>query len=288
VLDGRLVSMGGISLFHVPTSVPTYDPRTGQWGSLPDMPVPVHHTAAASDGDETIWVFGGASRFSPPWTPLSDVFVYQQSEGRWSFGPRMPEPRLGHDAVWHEGKLYLMGGDGPSNDVLIFDPVSGEWSRGAPMPSHRHHVSAFVHDGRIYVVGGRETDTHHKKTVEVYDPAQNTWRSAPDFPTWFSGGAILPFDGGIYAVGGEGPAWPETLAVRWATNPDIFQFDRTTETWRKVAEQGTPRHGIGAGIVDGRAYLLFGADRAGLLSPVSASSAVEWFDPDPSTGGEPS
>lgn len=193
----------------------------------------------------------------------------------------MPEARLGHDAIWHQGKIYVVGGEGKgdASRVLIFDPATNSWSKGASMPTPRHHVSAFVHKDKIYVAGG-QAHGNVVRTVEVYDPRTNAWSRAPDLPAYMSGANTVSVGGRIYGFGGEGPRWPAIPWLSWKVNPDIYTLDPATDTWRTVGTMRLPRHGMGAVPIGDRAYLGFGATAARGF-PFTETAAIEWFNPGP-------
>jgi hypothetical protein len=69
----------------------------------------------------------------------------------------MPEGRWGHRTVSLGGRLFVVGGEGPSSRVLIFSEEEG-WSAGAELPVPRDHLAVVVHGGEIWAIGGRNGD----------------------------------------------------------------------------------------------------------------------------------
>jgi N-acetylneuraminic acid mutarotase len=94
--------------------------------------------------------------------------------------------------------------------------------------------------------------------MEVYDPATDRWSALAPLPTARSGLAAAVFGNRIYVFGGEGNP---------ATSSGVFEqnemYDIAAGTWRTDAPMPTPRHGIGAAVVDQRIYIPGGGIRQG-------------------------
>ena len=143
----RLYVLGGLSRFFRPLrSVTVFDPNRKLWTVGPSLPAPRHHFAAAAVG-QTLYVSGGTTvaglHLGMAWPPMDNFWRLTTSSDRWeSLGP-MIEPRWGHRMVAHKGRLYVVGGRGPSGRVLIYTPNQG-WSFGAELPRPRDHLSVVV------------------------------------------------------------------------------------------------------------------------------------------------
>lgn len=152
-------------------TVARFDPATGKWTELPDLPEPrSSHDAAVVGGviyvvggwkmvpgDDTVWHSSAwkmhADAISPKWEPIADP----------------PFQRRALALAAHNGKLYTVGGmdkdGGPTTAVAIYDPESDSWSDGPVlqvlktdeddrMSSGRmagFGASAFATGGNLYV-----------------------------------------------------------------------------------------------------------------------------------------
>src|ERR1700680_4305539 len=137
----RLYVMGGLSGFYRPRpSVSVYDPNLKLWSAGPSLPAPRHHFAAAGLG-QALYVSGGTMvaglhLVHQYWHPMNNFWRLITASDRWETVGHMIEPRWGHRMVAHDGRLFVVGGRGPSGRVLIYTPDKG-WSTGAAMPRPR-------------------------------------------------------------------------------------------------------------------------------------------------------
>jgi len=101
--------------------------------------------------------------------------------------------------------------------------------------------------------------------VDVYDPAEDSWtRKSSDMPTPRRALASCVLNGLIYTISGWG-----------APSPAVEAYDPATDTWARKADIPTPRAFSTAGVVDGKIYVMGGAQGP----PYPGFSAVEEYDP---------
>ena len=98
----------------------------------------------------------------------------------------MPSPRAAAGAAFSRGKLYVMGGVGPSGLARLGARVRpGESGAGgrSPGPTPREHLGVTAARGRVFVVAGRTAgfDTN-LDLVEAYSPATGRWTKLPPVP----------------------------------------------------------------------------------------------------------
>ncbi len=199
----------------------------------------------------------------------------QQGEGgKWTEKADMLIARRGSVAVVVDGKIYVVGGQGPGGvnvaHVEVYDPVEDTWSKKSDIPTPRHDLFGGVLNGEIYAIGGgSEAGPFFLSTVEVYNPVTDTWTKRANMPTAKICSAVGVVDGKIYVIGG-------TMDLTFAGIPTVEEYNPVTDTWTKKADMPTPRSNISSAgsVVDGKIYVIGGTTRN--LIPVST---VEVYDP---------
>ena len=86
----------------------------------------------------------------------------------------MPTARSGIAAAVLDGRIVVVGGEGPSGtfgEVESYDPETNGWSSLARMPKARHGLGAVAVDRRIYVIAGGPTPGGSASSVvEIFMP----------------------------------------------------------------------------------------------------------------------
>ncbi len=103
--------------------------------------------------------------------------------GQWREAAPLPEEA----AAELGGKVYVVGGLGPSRALLEYDPATGRWRRRAPVPAGLHHTAAVGVRGRLHVVGGYADGWNPVRSVFEYEPEQDRWRERTAMPTGRTG-----------------------------------------------------------------------------------------------------
>lgn len=268
----RLFVLGGLSgLRTVEDGVTVYDPGEHQWEVAPPLPAPRHHLAAVGLG-QSVYVSGGGPEAMPPWSAQANFWRLDSGADSWQVLEPMPEPRLGHRMVAHEGALYAIGGTGSSSRVLIYKPESG-WRVGAEMPRPRHHLSAVVADGRIWAIGGRSGGSLSR--VDVYDIAGDRWSPWPDLPTPASGAAEGIVNDTVLIYGGEEASIFGGVVYdrHW-----MVDVQAATPAWQPAPPPPLPVHGADGTIFQSTLVIAGGAGRHGALSVTAWTDAVQWLE----------
>lgn len=263
-----LVVVGGLAGFgRTQDAVSIFDPGERVWAEGPPLPEGRHHLAA-SGLDGALYVSGGTTGALRPWTPRDDLWRLASDAERWQVLEPMPEPRWGHRMVAHDGRLFVVGGHGPTSRVLIYEPNAG-WSSGAEMPVPRHHLSVVVAEGRIWAIGGRARESLAR--VDLYDPLEDRWERGPDLPAPTSGAAEGVVGGTILIYGGEEPALAGGRIFRryWLLEP-------AHRRWRAAPPPPLAVHGADGAVFQGRLLIAGGASRHGTLSVTAWTDAVQW------------
>lgn len=245
-----------------------YDPRRDRWQVGPDLPQPRHHAAAAGL-DGALYLAGGVPLIERPWQGEANLWRLGPDSDSWEILEPMPQPRLGHRLVAHDGRLYVVGGRGSGAEVLIYDPDQG-WSTGAAMPEPRDHVSAVVVNDEIWAIGGRSPASVAR--VDIYDPDADRWRPGPDLPEPTSGAAEGVVDGRIFVYGGEEPD-----LLQGQVNDRHWVLDPGAEKpgWEPARAPPLAVHGADGAVVDGRMMIAGGAARHGLMSIFGWTPALQ-------------
>ena len=167
----------------------------GAWEELPAGPI-AQGTALVADGAAVIRV-GGMQPRNEPGTPadnhsLTSVARFDPVTKKWQALPDLPTGRSSHDAVIHDGKLYVVGGwamHGKGKNSVWHDRVAvldlraqkPSWTT-LPQPFQRRALSATLCNGKIYVAGGLDASGKTTLEVDVFDLASGKWSKAPELP----------------------------------------------------------------------------------------------------------
>ncbi len=201
VIGGLLYAAGGIVDGATTRSAAVYDPETGAWTSLPQMPAGRNHAAAGTDG-RRFFVIGGRGPGSGDGNVVADGFddvqVFDPASRTWatSADPAsglepLPQARGGMGrAVFVDGELLVFGGetaDGPGATedgvyarVDRYDPVANTWRRGADMPTPRHGIWPALAAGRVYLAaGGVQAGASRSAVLDAYEPGHSTPGATP-------------------------------------------------------------------------------------------------------------
>jgi hypothetical protein len=264
----RIWLAGGLSpLGEAVAEVEIFDPASGEWSAGPSLPTGVHHAALVSDGERLVLIGGyiGAS-FN---APTEIVLTLADGADAWEAGPSLPAARGAGAAAWDGSRVVYAGGVGPggvSGDVFAL--ADEGWERIGAMPRAREHLAATSDGaGRTWLLGGRVGGLDgNLADVDLVEGASIT--ASDPLPTPRGGvGAFFLAELGACLTGGEAP----TEAY---TEVECVDVDGGVTT---AAPMNVRRHGHGAAVVDGVAYVLLG----GPVPALSAHESVEALDPTP-------
>jgi hypothetical protein len=169
----------GADTGHEGTSVPyfdRYDPATGEWTALDDMPRPRDHFYAVVVDDKLYAVGGrvdGAGNRFQDAQQVKQVDVYDFGTGDWSTLPaaaNIPVARAGAATVVVDGEIIVLGGEarGQAYDrVDAFDPSTNTWRVLTDLPTPRHGIQGAVCNGAVYIASGAEAQGGSMLTKET-------------------------------------------------------------------------------------------------------------------------
>ncbi len=177
------------------------------WQTSPtelSLPAPRAGGTAVQLGTRVLYV-GGTDGSKPVDTTYVADLTTDGSFGAWQAGPKLPEARAGAALIVAGGKLYAIGGSGPSGAtstawVLEVDPATGalgSWvdSANLKLPEARTHAAAAAVSDGIVLIGGADA---------AGKPTATTWKSTLDpkgIPTaWSEQAALIDAVSGATAV----------------------------------------------------------------------------------------
>jgi serine/threonine protein kinase/N-acetylneuraminic acid mutarotase len=265
VLDGKIYIAGGM-LGHAETldTFESFDPKTGEWETLPPLPIPLHHATAAAFRGEVV-VLGGATETVAD--ASNKVFAFH--DGKWEELPSLQHARAAPGAAVVDDKLVVVGGQNDKQLVPQTEVFDGEsWTSAADLPTPREHMAAVSDGVYMYTVGGRALSADENMAAfERFDPESGTWEKLKDLPTPRGSFGAALIDGRIVTVGGEEPT---------RVLPTVEMYDISTGKWSTQAPINTPVHGEVVAGVDSTVYTIGGADRPSHEGPVATVEALDF------------
>lgn len=247
---GELWTAGGYT--DGPAVTPTvlvFDPETDEWREGPALPEGVHHASLVATDTDLVLV-GGYEGVG--FDPVADVLVLDEENDTWVEGPSLPEPRGAGGAAWDGERIVYGGGvgdDGLADEVWALDDLDGEWSEVGRLSIARDHLDATSDgDGTVWFLAGREGSLEaNLGTVDLLDGDEI--RAIGEIPTPRGGVAAFFSDAhGACVAGGEAPD---------GTFEEVECIDADGAT-TVLPPLGQPRHGIGADVIGGSAYVALG------------------------------
>jgi N-acetylneuraminic acid mutarotase len=276
---GRVV---GVSDRHV-----SHDPVTGAAATLSPLPWRRHHPQLVSHGGALYLLGGfGSSGAGVTWEIAADALRHDPASDSWIPLASSPSPHAECVSASFGGRIHLVGGRVPrgtanraygdhadSTQHLVFDPGANSWTTDAPALTARNSAAGAVINGLWHVAGGRSMAGGPSDAHEVYDPREDRWRAAAPMPagSGAGGNAAAALGGMLVVVGGEVFGANGAAGV---VHPEVWRYDPRADTWTALAPMPTPRHGLGAVVLDGAIWTVGGAKKP---SGVETSATVERF-----------
>ena len=163
--NGKIYMMAGSIGGHgseatFPLMFDEYDPATGVWTTLPDLPRGRDHFNAAVVGDK-LYVLGG--RAGSVGATISEVDVYDFVAGTWSTLPSpsgdVPTPRGGSTAIAMGNEVFFLGGESGAQtpahaELEVLDTATNTWRSLDNLDQGRHGTSAVVDGSKVYIAAG--------------------------------------------------------------------------------------------------------------------------------------
>ncbi len=283
-LDGKVYSIGGGSGTGTERKAWVYDPDTGTWAGLPDLPGARSKPGVAAVGGK-LYVFGG---WGADEDTVASVDVLDPATGTWSTvpGATNPAPVAAAATAVAGGKVYLVGGCtdttcAETDRVVVFDPDTGGFTTGAPYPHPVAWLSCGGIGAQVYCAGG--TGGSDYTDAYRYDPAADTWTRIADLPLdlwasqYASAGGMLVLAGGV--TGGSTVVTNRTVG-----------YDPATGTWRNLPNTEFSRYrgaaACGAYRIGGSPTSFVGSvqsERLGGLEQCADEADLPWLSTSPTS-----
>lgn len=148
-------------------------------------------------------------------------------------------PRTGHEAIYHNDKVYLFGGtddDQRKNDLYCYDIYKNKWSllpSQGSVPTRRSGTRGIAYKNHLFFFGGyfKKSDQYYSD-LYAYNLDTQRWSIMPDAgqtpPARIDHTANL-YNGKLYIFGGfDGN-------LRYA---DFYMYDLKKQTWMKLVGEG--------------------------------------------------
>ena len=250
-----------------------FDTTTNTWTEKSPPPIELHHFQPVVV-DDAIYLMGAMTGGWPEETPLDRVIMYYPERDEYAYGHEIPEHRRrgGAGVVYHEGKIYLVGGitnghmDGYQPWFDAYDPETGEWEVLPDAPNARDHFQVTVWDNKLYAFAGRRSSRRTGEDMaltvregNVYDFDTGTWlpvTSNMGIPTLRAGNAIFAWNNEVIVGGGES-------MEQEAAHSEVEAFNTLTGTWRNWPSLLRGRHGTGFAVVGDYVYMASGSGNRG-------------------------
>jgi hypothetical protein len=205
-------NLGGTSTLSFPFSK---EPKIVNWAQLPDMPGPVSHAQAFSDGAQPpsfVTVWGSQDGNGQNVTARPGAFSFNPAgQGAWSTlslnGQATPSAEYGAAVDPSTGWVYLMGGRQGTQDLnafSIFTPLSNQISTlGALLNTARHDLAGAVVNGALYAIGGSvgNVPSYAVERIQL-GSAGGTWQVMSNLLNARTGATAAPMNGQIWVFGG--------------------------------------------------------------------------------------
>ncbi len=250
-----------------------YDTKTNIWTAKAPPPIELHHFQPVVV-DDAVYLMGAMTGGWPEEKPLDRVIIYYPERDEFVYGDTIPQHRRrgGAGAVYHHGKIYLVGGivnghmDGYRPWLDEYDPKSGEWRVLDDAPNSRDHFQAVVLNNKLYAFAGRTTShsTGQDMTLtiqhgNVYDFETEQWETVTNnlaLPTLRAGNSAFSWNNEIIIGGGES-------GTQEAAHNEVEVFNTKTSNWSAWPSLQQGRHGSGFAVVGDYVYTASGSGNRG-------------------------
>jgi N-acetylneuraminic acid mutarotase len=191
---------------------------------------------------------------------LMAYILEKNGDGHWQILKTTNEPagrsECGLAAV--NGKIYLVGGDGPAEPVEMLNPETNTWIQKAMAPVVMHHFQAVPYKNKVYILDafseGGFPNQIPMANVYMYDTEKDQWQKGCEIPVnrRRAGAGAAEYNGKIYLVAGI------KFGHSSGTNNMFDVYDPETNTWDSLADAPHIRDHCFAAVVKDKLYIVGG------------------------------
>ena len=166
----------GRDMENILDTVEFYDPVTGDWRYLPNLPNGAFSMGACVDDTETLFVSGGISVNPEDDVPVKFFRKLSPGDEMWTPLDDMLTERQGHVMTAYKNKIYSIGGYTTALDSMrfehcltleYFDLEIEQWCLVETILDYGHiHNSLVVLDDKMYLLGGEDQN----RVLVTFDP----------------------------------------------------------------------------------------------------------------------
>jgi len=241
----------------------SYDPINDKWHDEANLPEDLHHAALVSTDEKLFLVGGFNGGYTHVWRMRDKV--YQYLDGQWLSMPALPQPQAEGVLTHHHDRVHLVSGQSPRGEAnskrsdhqevsnhWVWQPDDAKWQSAAPIPLARNSATGGWVGDQLIITGGRNADGNFDAT-HIYDANEDRWRDAQPLPLPQAGTASVTVNDGIIVFGGE-IFVPEAGVFK-----NTWKYSLEHDQWQAYPDMLTPRHGIGAGKIGKKVFVVGGA-----------------------------
>jgi len=263
---------GGAGLERPVADFMAYDTIGDIWRPLPTMPTGRQGFGMAAAIDGGVYVSGGYAGEDFD-TPSAELWRYDMANAVWVRMSDMPAGRARHGMASVDGKLYVVGGEGPNaSRVFVYDTFQSEWrDLGADLPSPRTDLGVVAANGAVYALGGR-TGSGVTSLVHKLDVSANRWSSVAALPAPRADAAFGVLGGRIHMAGGRSNDPMRTFS-------EHYVLDTAGGRWQTQASLPLPRLGAASAGAGDMFVIVGGSGGAGVFSLFTTTDVVNIYKP---------
>ena len=271
VHKGKLYVAGGIAAekgnLYFTDRIFSYDDVKNHWADEARLPKPLHHAALVSiktNTQDRLFLVGGFHGSESHFWRMQNE-VYELVEGEWHASLNLPSPQAEGVLAAHQSDIHLVSGQSPKGKAnsqrsdhqevsrhLIWQAGANKWEQAAPIPLARNSATGGWIDDQLIVTGGRNAAGNFADT-HIYDKKEDRWRDAAPMPLPQAGTASVVDQQSLIVFGGE------IFTPKADVFKHVWRYNLARDQWQPLPDLITPRHGLGAGKLNGRAYVVGGA-----------------------------
>lgn len=150
------------------TSVFQYDPISDTWIQKNNFPGTRRCDAMAWATNKRGY-FGLGRVWNPGYTPLDDIWEYNDSTDAWALKTVCPNGKnFWTGGVTHKNEIYTLGGaQSFTNSVSKYNPLTNTWTGITNMPFSRHDGHGYSYDCNIYVGSGCDPTGNSNSLIKL-------------------------------------------------------------------------------------------------------------------------